>query len=595
MWFIRRSGLFISLLVLVVSCGTDKNFGDGKGITSGLDLKTVLDQTMDETYVLATSLRRDDDTPIENAHVALSFTQGPFTLLADEADTNDLGLAGNSVSRLSYDYRITSLPAGVGEIISTRVISIRGTSSDKFRASNVSQTVTATGLSSVKLDFFRVDSSGAALDFTRPVLSMSDDAVVDGSSTLTAELFAGSYRIRVQGQTPSGALVTQISTNVSVVGAGIDVTPTDIALLDTGNLLDITLEDESGLPIPGQANGNAGADDVRLIVFDVASGLEIGRLQLDANGQAVMTVATDITDVLVVMANFSAAANQSLNADTDIPQTILGFYRNENLSADDTQLLSQSLISGALQHDTPLDPADSANILLTVNNVPAVFTDKFNQLETIETAPGADTFTARLFAGNYTIDANSVKDFPAVTAQTIDVSGAASVDIPVATGGQLSGVISDENNVPLAGVQVSVHAAGSLSSPATAAIAESTTLADGAYSFDLAAGDYDLWVNGAVTENITITQGGSVTQNIQRFTVSGSVVDINNTLLDNMDVFIINNDSATTPTPVVAGTFSLQVFEGLNALCYRPVANQVNLGLECHFNVMVDQAAIDSL
>ena len=591
MWFLKRSGLFISLLVLLVSCGTDKNFGDGKGITSGLDLKTVLDQTMDETSVLAVSLRRDDDTPIEGAHVALSFTQGPFTLLADEADTNELGLAGNSVSRLSYAYRITDLPAGVGEIITTRVISLQGTSSDKFRASNVVQTVTANDLLSVQLDFFRVSSNGVALDFSRPTLTIKDDAVVAGSTTLTAELFSGVYRVRIQGQTSTGTLVTQISSIISAVGAGVDTALSDVELVDTGKQLDISLQDETGLPIAGRANGNDGADDIRLIVFDAASGLEIGRYQLDVNGQVVMTIATDITDILVVMADFSSTDNQELNADVDLPKTVLGFYRNENFTDDDTQILSQTLISGRLQADTALDAADSANILLAINNVPSVFAGKFSQLESTMTAAGADTFSVALFEGSYTFDANSVKGFPAVTAQTVDVPGVTSVNIPVATGGQLSGVISDEAGASLADVQVAVYEAGSLSSPATAAIAEFTTLADGAYSFELAAGDYDLWVNGAVTENIAITQGGAVTQDIRRFTVNGSVRNINNQALDNMKAFIINGAT----TSVAAGAFSLPVFEGLNALCYRPAANQVDIGLECHFNVMVDQTAVDRL
>jgi len=592
MRFFKQSGLLLALLLLVVSCGTDKNFGDAEGITTGLDLKTALDQTMDKASVLATSLRRQDDTPIAGVNVELSLTLGALTLFVDQATSNELGLAGNNVSKQTYDYRITGMPADVGEIITRRTISITGTSSDKFRASSVSLAVSASDLSSLQLDYFRVDSAGVALDFTRPALSQSSSAVLDNQHTQVAELFAATYRVRVQGQSSTGELVTQIGEIASVVGT-VEVSLTDIVLDNTGNTLTLNLLDNNAQPIQGQANANTSADDVRLLLFDVSSGIELGRVQFDASGQASMLVSSSITDVVAFIVDFSSTSNQGLNADSDFPKTILGLYRNQDFSADDTQQLSQFLLTGQLQlaAGEALDANDSANIMMSSNDVPDIFAEQFSQLETLQTAAGSADFSALLFAGNYTVTADSVEGFPAVSAQTLDVAADSSAQIAVARGGLLSGVISDENNAPLAGVSVSVYAVNSLDTEGATAIAEITTTADGAYSFDLAEGDYDLWVNGAVSENISVIAAQTTTKNIQRFNVSGTVVDINNSAISDMDAFIVNGAT----TAVSAGTFSLPVFEGLNALCYRPSASQVELGLECHLRVMVDQAAVNSL
>ena len=592
MRFLQQSGLLCVFLLFVVSCGTNKNFGDGQGITHGLDLKTALKQTMDKASVLATSLRHQDDTAIAGVNVALSLTLGALTLPVGEATTNDLGLAGNNVSKQTYDYRITHMPEGIGEIITQRPISITGTSADKFRTSNITLSVSASDLSALQLDYFRVDSTAAALDFSRPTLTQSSSALVNNQETQVGELFSGNYRVRVQGQSSSGTLVTQIADTFSVLGT-VEVNLTDIVLDNTGNTLTLTLSDNNGQPVQGQANGNSSADDVRLLIFDVSSGIELGRVKVDATGRASLLIGSSINDVMALIVDFSSASNQGLNADTDYPKTLLGLYRNPDFTLDDNVQLSQFLLTGQLQLATgeALNANDSANIVISSDDLPAIFVNKFNQLETIKTVAGSANFSALLFAGIYTVNANSVDGFPAVSKQILDMAADASVQIPVAKGGFLSGVISDENNSPLAGVSVSAYAAGSLETEGATAIAETTTAADGVYQFDLAAGDYDLWVNGAVSENISVVAAQTRTKNIQRFSVSGTVTDINNSALNDMNVFVVNGAS----TAVSAGTFSLPVFEGLNALCYQPSANQVDLGLECHLRVMVDQAAVDSL
>ena len=588
-FFLQLFLLSISFL-LIASCGTDKNFGDGKGITTGIDLNKALDHTMDKASVLATSLRRQDDTPIAGVNVSLSLTLGAFTLFVDEANTNELGLAGNNVSKQTYDYRITNTPADVGDIITRRAVSASGTSSDKFRASTVSLAVSSSDLSSVQLDYFRVDSVGAAIDFTRPVLSLNAADIVDNQTTQVAELFAAAYKVRVQGQSSTAALVTQISDTASIQSA-VEISLADRVLNTTGNRLSLSLLDNNAQPIQGQANNNVAANDVRMLVFDVSSGIELGRVQLDANGQASLLIDNNISDVMALFVNFSAVANQSLNADIDYPVSILGMYRNQDMTADDTQQLNQVLLSGQLQlpDGETLDASDSANIIISLNDLPTIFADAFSQLDGVQTAPGSADFSVPLLAGNYTLSADSVAGFPAITAQTLALTEAGSVQIPVAKGGVLGGVIRDENNVPLPDVVVSVYAPNSLDTEAATAIAEFTTAADGIYRFDLAAGDYDLWVNGAVSENISVLAAQNTTKDIQRFTVSGTVTDINNSALNDMEAFIINGASTT----VVDGSFNLPVFEGLNALCYRPAANQFELGLECHLRVLVDQASVD--
>jgi hypothetical protein len=412
----------------------------------------------------------------------------------------------------------------------------------------------------------------------------------------------------------SSLLATKFTGTINITGDGATETTQTVNLSSTGKVMNLTLQGITGLPlqdaIPGVAGTVTTNDMLRLLAFDSVTGLPLGRVQLSndvaTNDVSIGALLVDsgFTDVVIAIVDFTDQLNDfggALNPDVDLPNTVLGLYRNSSLTSDDFRTLQQFEITGAIEptQSGALDATDTASVTIDATDVPTNLTPLYgNTIPLADAAitPGTGVFTVNLFPGSHAFGATDVKSFPDFTQQDINITTETNVSIPVSVGGAITGRVQQENNDNISGISISIFPQNSLTDVTIDldedALVTVTTDADGVYSLELTFGTYDLWINGALSSNLVLSSSiSTLTVDLRRYQVSGRIIDQNGGGLAGT-ANLIGSD---TDVAGGIGVYTVDVYTGLNNICFIPPGDRPTLGNECSFSFVVNQTTIDAL
>lgn len=592
--------LMVAVLTIVSSlaagCGGGGG-GDGGGPGSAplVSLKTTVQRTLTNAPVVTVTLQRQNGQSIANATVAFEqdVTMAGITVpVALVATSSADGVASRALK--AGDYRMSlqgdaNLPTNVGTFLETLSVTgdrtvIRRTSEQQWNI-NAPPGVT---LEEVIIEAFLCDANGVLLkdrdgNHLDPVLTHAAPAT-GPTITVTTELFQGTYRVSITGVPvdPAAQLARFLSGKITAQGGGQNDPVEPVNLSNAGNSLTLDLRDPN----------NVGLEGFEIMVIDRSTLLPLGSA---TTVQGVATVLTgSFSDVVALVSDTDGALRGVLPIQALAPPGAQKTMQLRNVQG-------RVVPAGG----ATLSPTEPANIVATAKNGLGLLDSELDKPAPMD-PPGIGTFSMQLFGTSpeglpHQLEAVGVQGFPTVTPLPLTVvAGTDLADqvITVSPGGVFTGRLQDEAGTNLQGVDVIV--VGDVDRDGVKSIVSQTkSAADGTYTIEVPFGPYDLWVGGAVAENLAVSAAAPTSsRNFRQFQVTGRLTDSTGAGVAATVVHGQNPDGDLAPLIATAnalGVFTVKLFEGRNFVCYDPPANRPTLGSECITNVVVDQPSVQEL
>ncbi len=386
------------------------------------------------------------------------------------------------------------------------------------------------------------------------------------------QLFAGYYRIIMEAEVSDGEReVATFDSGVFEVNAGQSI-PVNYALRQDGNVLLLTLQDQT----------RSGLGSYTVNAYDTTTKIPVGTEVSDSEGR--VTILTgDFSDVVVRV--------------QDDGMNNVAIYRFPDLTVDSDQTLMEKPVAGLIDPVSGiLREGDEASVEFELSL--GIDDDYFNSMvhlsqPIINTGVDTGTFYKNLFGTEeglaYTVRAVDVEGYPDVTPQSLVVDADVEdhlVEIPVAPGGLITGVIEDEASNAVAGVYISATGRDG------EGVFSDVSDADGLYAITVPYGTFDLSVGGAMNYGFTITETRpTINRGFTQYILNGRVVDNTNVSVEDAWVSATGVGDYTNQM----GVFSVELVEGINSICVNPPTGKLDLSYKCIFDFLVNDETIAGL
>lgn len=563
--FLRISSM-IAIAILLLACDSGNNGSSGSNIQK--NLVPVLNQSLETTPVVTITLLHQDGSAIIGAPVDVIHEEGLIRVTSGSGTTDTAGIVSMGLKNGSYELQI----GRTGEVADyTGTLTV---STEPF------QTLTL----QTQRHTFSLDSGAILMDETFvSVYQLDSNGMIDqrvrntgngpglaaATDTVAIEMFAGSYRATAYADKDGGGKTPMIKTaTITAVAAGTGNTAIDLSV--AGFVLTMTLNDSAGAAI------TAGYD---LEAYDTNTFIELDKDTTDGTGVGSLLVGSNMDVAITIYDD---------NGD------IVGLHNFGAISADQNQTLQMHTVSGGVVPSSGTLVADdlaeitialSGNLALQLDDLAGANIDR-----KIDMTPTTGVYTVDLFDSAYNFGADDVENLPSVTELAVNVSGAdlSSQNISVGPGGIIRGTLLNEANGPIMDTRVNIYPVGVLSDPDLKRVDRDRTDNFGVYAIGVPFGEYDLVVEGAVTRSITVNASNpDQVIDLTLFALTGRITDADNQGVM-ADVDVLGGDTATSDA---LGVYSINVMEGINQICFTPVANPV-LGYACELNVQVDATTV---
>ena len=556
----KRLFFIFSLVALIFGCSDSEK---SNGLAIQTDLKSVLNQTLPVVPVVTFNLKKADGTSIEGADLRIRIEQGIQRITAAQGLTD---VDGNL---------LLSLAAGAYEL------EIRGLAdvADYTGAITVSDAVAQTISLQTEQRSFQMDA-GEAIDETdlRVYQSLGggsyDRVYRDNARNLAGalnhsvpvEVFPGSYFATAEAIKTAGGDTPLVKTAMFNAAAAATAT-SSMDLSIPGIALIVTLQDVAGAPL----------QNYDVLAYDKGVNLRFARQSTDASGVATILLGAS-TDTAIIL--------------EDDQGEVVGIKDLGAVSADVSHTYQMHTVTGAVTPPTGLVLAvgDAANITVKLSSALAATLDdnagaNISRNDIVMT-PETGAFTVDLFDSAFSFGAEDVAGFPTVTATAVTLAGAdlANQNINVNLGGVIRGSVLTQATAPVIGIGIAVLSNHVLTDPDPQWIAGGGTDVDGVFAIEVPYGTYDLYVEGAVTRDVTVSAAANdQVVNLTQYAVTGRVTNALGAGVS-ADVDVIDGDSTATDG---LGVYTINVVEGVNQLCFTAAA-----GMSCEFNVLFDDATV---
>lgn len=608
------------------------------GTISTVSLANAIKPTLQTGAIVTTTLQRRDQSKIVGASTrsSIEVTNAPglnnAVLNITDVLTSDLNgsvsvalpsgatkleIFGTALNAANPPAPATAVNAVTGHWAPVVISETIGTTStfNSYRGEEYQWTIVhPNDTTSVTVDIVQVDATGkpdygtfkfvatplagfgqyAALDSKNPnVLSVTKAVTLGAVSTqVNTELLPGSYKavITAVSTTPVATYVSPATFTSSQTTSSSGSVKTQNVNLATGKAVSVTLKDNTGNLMAGRT----------VDFYDSTSWVLLGSATTNAPpggtpGTASITVDSGTTSVTAHIYTPVAAPG------SDITDAVYVFDNIGTTGA--TATLQQQTVAGTITPNTTcslIAPVPPVTTIGTVEASPANpnLMAGFNFITpTQATVSSTGGFSLKLFgplAGAglpYKLKSNGVDGCPDVTATDITVAAATvHPSLTAAGGGTIVGKISTKAGASIVGKVVDIW-----QSTTTGYLPFKTVTTDpnGNYQAQVPYGTYMMWVDGSVTEGITVSAAApQQVKNLTEFSLMGQVsksMGGSSTVANTPIVFVGTNQVTASNL----GVYTINVMEGKTWFCTRPNIKQ-DLGYvyNCDLNVMVDAAAV---